>query len=38
VTGRHYRFARPGARLPVDERDAPSMAAVPNLRRAPSPE
>jgi hypothetical protein len=38
VTGRHYRFARPGALLAVDERDGPSMAGVPNLRRASAPE
>ena len=38
VTGRHYRFVRPGARLAVDERDAPSMAGVPNLRKAPAPD
>ena len=38
VTGHRYRFAGPGALLPVDERDAPSFAAVPNLRRAPAPE
>ncbi len=38
VTGRRYRFARPGAVLAVDERDGPSMAGVPNLRRAPAPE
>ena len=38
VTGRRYRFARPGALVPVDERDAPSMSGVPNLRRAPAPE
>jgi hypothetical protein len=38
VTGRRYRFAHPGARLPIDARDAPSMAGVPNLRKAPAPE
>ena len=38
VTGRRYRFAHPGALLAVDERDGPSMAGVPNLRRAPTPE
>lgn len=34
VTGARYRFAEPGARVAVDGQDAPSMAAVPNLRRA----
>ena len=38
VTGHRYRFPAPGALLAVDERDAPSFAAIPNLRRAPSPE
>jgi hypothetical protein len=38
VTGRRYRFARHGALVPVDERDAPSMAGVPSLRRARPPE
>lgn len=38
VTGRRYRFARPGARLPVDDRDAAAMAGVPALRRVPAPE
>ena len=33
VTGRRYRFSRPGARVAVDWRDAPSLAAVPNLRQ-----
>ena len=33
VTGRRYRFANPGAIIAVDDRDAPSMAGVPNLRR-----
>lgn len=33
VTGRRYRFSRPGARVAVDRRDAPSLAAVPNLRQ-----
>jgi hypothetical protein len=32
-TGRRYRFDGPGARVEVDERDAPSLAAVPRLRR-----
>jgi len=30
---RRYRFAATGARLQVDARDAPSLAAVPHLRR-----
>jgi len=38
VTGRRYHFAHPGALLAVDERDGPSMAGVPNLRGAPTPE
>lgn len=38
VTSRRYRFDHPGAQLPVDARDAPSMAGVPNLRKVPSPE
>lgn len=33
VTGRRYRFDRPGARIIVDPRDRPSMATVPNLRQ-----
>ena len=38
VTGRRYRFANQGAIVAVDERDAPSMAGVPNLRRAQAAE
>ena len=34
VTRRRYRFASPGAMVAVDERDAPSLAAVPNLRKS----
>ena len=30
---RRYRFSQPGAQLEVDGRDAPSLAAVPGLRR-----
>jgi len=38
VTGRQYRFDRPGSRVEVDPRDRPSIAAVPMLRRlGPSP-
>jgi len=33
VTQRLYRFDGPRARMAVDARDAPSIAAVPNLRR-----
>ena len=36
VTGRRYRFASHGAIVAVDERDSPSMAAVPNVRKAQS--
>jgi len=35
ITGKHYRFASPGARVAVDGRDAPSVRGVPNLRLAP---
>jgi hypothetical protein len=34
ITGHRYRFAGPGAKVPVDSRDAASLAAVPNLERA----
>jgi hypothetical protein len=34
VTKRLYRFAAPGAVVTVDARDAPSLARVPQLRRA----
>ncbi len=37
VTGRQYRFAHPGATLAVDQRDAPGLAGVPNLRRVHTP-
>jgi hypothetical protein len=33
VTGRRYRFDQPGARVIIDPRDRPSIAAVPNLRQ-----
>jgi hypothetical protein len=33
VTGKRYRFDNPGSRLLIDPQDAPSMAAVPHLRR-----
>ncbi len=35
VTGVRYRFNRPGARVPVDIRDAQGLGAVPVLRRVP---
>ena len=35
ITGKRYRFARPGMTIAVDGRDAPSLAAVPKLRRVP---
>ena len=34
VSKRLYRFAGPGAVVAVDVRDAPSLARVPQLRRA----
>lgn len=34
ISGRRYRFAEPGASMAVDRRDAPSLAAIPLLRRA----
>lgn len=33
ITGKRYRFSRPGARVGVDSRDAPSVAGAPNLNR-----
>ncbi|MEA2559437.1 MAG: hypothetical protein QOH06_941 [Acidobacteriota bacterium] len=33
VTGKRYRFDNYGSRAAIDLRDAPSMAAVPHLRR-----
>ena len=32
ATGRRYRFDRPGARVIVDPRDRPSLAAILHLR------
>ena len=32
ITGRSYRFSRNGETVAVDERDAPSLRAVPNLQ------
>jgi hypothetical protein len=34
MTGRRYRFDRPGATIAVDRRDAPGVGAVPNVRQA----
>ena len=33
VTGREYRFDRMGARVEVDPRDTPSIAAIPLLKQ-----
>jgi hypothetical protein len=33
ISGVRYRFGSPGSKLRVDSRDAPSMSALPNLRR-----
>lgn len=33
ISGQRYRFNHPGARLEVDPRDRPSLAAVPHLRQ-----
>jgi hypothetical protein len=33
ATGARYRFAQTGARVMVDSRDAPSVSAVPNVRK-----
>ena len=33
ATGKRYRFDNHGSRAAIDLRDAPSMAAVPHLRR-----
>lgn len=33
VSGRRYRFDRPGAREEIDLRDQPGLASVPNLRQ-----
>ena len=35
LSGRRYRFERPGARVEIDLRDRPWLAAVPNLRQVP---
>ncbi len=33
MSGARYRFDGPGAKVQIDMRDAPSMVAVPNVRR-----
>ena len=33
ITRASYRFLAPGAKVPVDARDAGAVAAVPNVRR-----
>lgn len=35
ISGKTYRFAKPGNAMVVDERDAPYFGAVPSLRRLP---
>ena len=35
ITRMRYRFAHQGARIEVDQRDAPYLSAVPKLRRMP---
>jgi hypothetical protein len=35
MTGRHYRFDRPGARLAVDGRDHASLTRIAKLRQVP---
>ncbi len=37
ATGRLYRFARPGASVAVDPRDALSLARLPQLRQTAGP-
>ena len=37
ITGVRYRFTGHGAVVSVDARDAPSLAAVPNLSRVAEP-
>jgi hypothetical protein len=36
ITRVTYRFPAPGARVPVDARDAAAVGAVPHVRRTPS--
>jgi hypothetical protein len=33
VSGNHYRFSGPGARLEIDARDRRSLAAIPKFRQ-----
>lgn len=33
MTGRIYRFGHTGVRVAIDRQDAPSVTAVPNLKR-----
>ncbi len=37
ISGQRYRFGGPGAIIAADARDAPSLAAVPNLKRVKNP-
>ncbi len=37
ITGARYRFGYPGAIIPVDPRDRPSVAQVPHLRQTTGP-
>jgi hypothetical protein len=37
LTGRRYRFPKPGIKIAVDGDDAPSLALVPNLQQTSSP-
>lgn len=37
LSRQRYRFGGPGAVVEVDARDAPSLAAVPNLRQLKNP-
>ncbi len=37
ISGRRYRFDRPGSRVAVDPADKPSLLAVPQLRWVPGP-
>jgi hypothetical protein len=38
ISGRSYRFGAPGAVLPVDPRDGPSLDRVPKLERVGGPD
>jgi hypothetical protein len=37
ITGKRYRFPKPGDKVAVDSNDAPSLAVVPNLQQTRSP-